>query len=246
MPLQADMAKKLNHFTLQVSLSCDAGHVLSIVGPSGAGKSTILRIIAGLDTPDGGVITVGETTWTDTAGKVLVPTRRRALGMVFQEFPLFPHLNIWKNVCFSAPDIELARHLMERFGIWHLRNARPDAVSGGEKQRCAICQALARQPQVLLMDEPFSALDPLTRRKLREAFRAMKAELNIPILHVTHDIREALFLGDEILPVVRGRVCHKWLLQFMLSAREGFRCTDAATELHDDIDLPIRIKEYMR
>jgi molybdate transport system ATP-binding protein len=166
--------------------------------------------------------------------------------MVFQEFPLFPHLNVWKNVCFSAPDTALARHLMERFGIWHLKDTRVDAISGGERQRCAICQALARKPGLLLMDEPFSALDPLTRRKLREAFRSMKHELSIPILHVTHDIREALFLADEILPVVRGRVCHKWLLQFMLSAREGFSCTDAAHELHEDIDLPVRIKEYMR
>ncbi len=250
MPLQADIRKRLNHFTLQVSLSCGAGRVLSIVGPSGAGKTTILRIIAGLDVPDEGGVTLGGTTWTDTAARVMVPTRRRGLGMVFQDFPLFPHLNVWKNVCFSAPDVSLARQLMERFGIWHLKDTRVDAVSGGERQRCAICQALARKPRLLLMDEPFSALDPLTRRKLREAFRAMKNELSIPILHVTHDIREALFLADEILPVVRGRVCHKWLLQFMLSAREGFSCTDAATggdsELYEDIDLPVRIKEYMR
>ncbi len=250
MALQADIRKRLDHFDLHVCLSCGAGKVLSIVGPSGAGKTTILRIIAGLDAPDEGVVTMGGVTWTDTAARIMVPTRRRGLGMVFQEFPLFPHLSVWKNVCFSAPDVSLARNLMERFGIWHLKDARVDAVSGGEKQRCAICQALARKPGLLLMDEPFSALDPLTRRKLREAFRAMKHELSIPILHVTHDIREALFLADEILPVVRGRVCHKWLLQFMLSAREGFSCTDAATggdsELYEDIDLPVRIKEYMR
>lgn len=250
MSLQADMTRRLKHFTLKVSLSCDAGRILSVVGPSGAGKTTILRIIAGLDAPDEGRIAIGNETWTDTQHKVLVPTRRRALGMVFQEFPLFPHLNIWGNVCFSAPDRMLARQLMERFGIWHLRDSMPDAVSGGEKQRCAICQALARRPKVLLMDEPFSALDPLTRRKLREAIRDIKAELSIPILHVTHDIREALFLGDDILPVVRGRVYHRWLLQFMLSAKEGFQCVepyrDAAQELHEDICLPIRIKEYMR
>jgi molybdate transport system ATP-binding protein len=95
------------------------------------------------------------------------------------------------------------------------------------------------------MDEPFSALDPLTRRRLREAVRGMKTELDIPIIHVTHDIREALYLADEILPVVRGRIHHKWLLQFMLSAREGFRCPEPAEEMYDDIELPLRIKEYL-
>jgi molybdate transport system ATP-binding protein len=139
---------------------------------------------------------------------------------------------------------------MERFGIWHLKDTRPDAISGGERQRCAICQALARQPRALLMDEPFSALDPLTRRKLREAVLGLKAELSIPIIHVTHDIREALFLADDILPVVKGRVFHKWLLQFMLTAKGGFQCKDndreTAEEMFDEIELPIRIKEYMR
>ncbi|HPI91872.1 MAG TPA: ATP-binding cassette domain-containing protein [Deltaproteobacteria bacterium] len=245
MVLQADITRRLSHFTLDVSLLCEAGKVLSIVGPSGAGKTTILRIIAGLEVPDAGRITVDGETWMDTAGKVMVPTRRRALGMVFQEFPLFPHLNVWKNVCFSAPDTALARAYMERFGIWHLKDSRPDAVSGGERQRCAICQALARKPKVLLMDEPFSALDPLTRRRLRDAVRDIKTELNIPILHVTHDIREALFLGDEILPVVNGRVFHKWLLQFMISAREGFRCPDSG-EIYEDIELPMRMKECSR
>jgi ABC-type proline/glycine betaine transport system ATPase subunit len=100
------------------------------------------------------------------------------------------------------------------------------------------------------MDEPFSALDPLTRKKLREAIRGMKHELNIPIIHVTHDIREALFLADEILPIVNGRVFHKWLLQFMLTAKEGFQCNEhsreTTEEMFDEIELPIRVKEYMR
>lgn len=250
MTLQANITRRLKHYTLKVSLSCEAGKILSIVGPSGAGKTTILRIIAGLDTPDEGSITCGTETWTDMGKRIMIHTRKRTIGMVFQEFPLFPHLSVWKNVCFSAQDKDLARAYMERFGIWHLKDSRPDAISGGEKQRCAICQALARKPQALLMDEPFSALDPLTRRNLRDALRFMKAELNIPIIHVTHDIREALFLADEILPVVNGRVFHKWLLQFMITAKEGFQCREhsreSAEEMFDEIELPIRIKEYMR
>jgi molybdate transport system ATP-binding protein len=245
MVLQVDIQKRLDRFELKVYLSCGAGRILSIVGPSGAGKSTILRIIAGLDTPGEAVVRLGGVTWTDTASGVAVPTRRRGIGMVFQEFPLFPHLNLWKNACFSAPEESFARHLMERFGIWHLRDQMPGAVSGGERQRCAVCQALARRPRLLLMDEPFSALDPLTRRRLRDEFRDLKPELSIPILHVTHDIREALSLGDEILPVVRGRVCHKWLLQFMLRTGEGICRRGPSDELREDVELPARIKGNM-
>lgn len=249
MGISADIVKRLKHFTLRVSLCCPPGEILSIVGPSGAGKTTILRMLAGLDAPDSGSVSHSGETWVDRERKIFVPAPERKLAMVFQEYPLFPHLNVYRNVCFTAPDKAYAGHLMERFGIWHLKDSRPDAISGGEKQRCAICQALARQPRALLMDEPFSALDPLTRRKLRESIRGMKAELGIPVVHVTHDIREALFLADEIMPVVKGRVDHKWLLQFMLTAKDGFQCREyyreaAEKDMFDEIELPIRVKEY--
>jgi molybdate transport system ATP-binding protein len=250
MALDARIKKRLKHFELDVSLSCDEGRLLAIVGPSGAGKTTVVRILAGLERPDYGLITCNGRTWTDTGRKIHVPARKRGIGYVFQEFPLFPNLNVYKNVAFAAKDKKRVKDLLEQFDVWHLRDCKPDRISGGEKQRCVMCQALARSPGVLLLDEPFSALDALTRRKLREMVRSLKSELSIPIIHVTHDIREALFLGDEILPVVKGRVFHKWLLQFMLTAKEGFQCKEsyrkAAGDMFDEIELPIGVKEYMR
>ncbi len=252
MALRADIVKKLKHYTLDVSLSCERGKVLSLVGPSGAGKTTILRIIAGLDRPDKGVVESRNRIWTDMGKKITLPTQKRRLGMVFQDFSLFPHCSILKNICFTTSDRAMAEGLMKRFGIWHLRDSRPQAVSGGERQRAAICQALAREPEVLLMDEPFSALDALNRRNLREMVKSMKQELDIPIIHVTHDIREALFLGDDILPVVRGRVENKWLLQFMIMDRDisRMRCADHRAgrpgDEEEEIDLTIPKREYMR
>lgn len=243
MALEARLRRKLEHFTLDVSLACGGGRLLAIVGPSGAGKTTILRIIAGLERADEGHVTCSGETWADTGCRFSLPTRKRGVGYVFQEFTLFPHLSVYKNVAFAARDERTVEELLRRFGIWHLRDSRPHLISGGERQRCALCQALARQPRALLMDEPFSALDPLTRRRLRETVRGMKAELDIPIIHVTHDLREALILADEILPVVRGRVCHKWLLSFLMTAREGFRCRQG-DDTRDDIELPLRTGEY--
>ncbi len=238
MALTADIRKKLKHFTLDVSLSCKDGEILSIVGPSGSGKTTILRLIAGLDSPDEGVITCGDRTWSDSRRRVALPVQKRGLAMVFQDFALFPHCSVFKNVCFAAEDKSLAENLMKRFGIWHLKESSSHAISGGERQRTAICQALAKEPEVLLMDEPFSALDPLTRRSLRIGLAEMKRELAIPIIHVTHDIKEALFLGDEIVPVVKGRVFHKWLLQFMLKAQDLSICPDrGGIDAEGDVEL---------
>lgn len=249
MALRAEIKKRLNHFTLDVSLACARGRILSVVGPSGSGKTTILRVIAGLDAPDEGSIACGESVWVNTRAGTFLPTQKRRLAMVFQDFALFPHCSVLKNVCFAARSKSLAETLMKRFGIWHLKDTRPQSISGGERQRAAICQALAREPEVLLMDEPFSALDPITRRKLRMAVAEMKRELGIPIIHVTHDIREALFLGDEIVPVVRGKIFHKWLLQFMLTTRDAGLCHDrTAREDQGDIELELydTRKECMR
>ena len=217
MALKAEIRKKLNHFTLDISLAC-AEEGSSLVGPSGSGKTTILRIIAGLEKPDEGTITCGEEIWVSTGEAHFFRRRRGALPWFFRTLRCSPPQRVQQRLLCRA-DRSLAEILMKRFGIWHLKDTRPQSISGGERQRAAICQALAREPKVLLMDEPFSALDPITRRKLRMAVAEMKHELKIPIIHVTHDIREALFLGDEIVPVVSGKIFQKWILQFMLTMR---------------------------
>lgn len=211
MMLHAEMTKWLKHFDLDVDFTCEPGEITAVIGPSGAGKTTLIRLLAGLERPDGGRITFGDTVWADPEERVFVPARKRGLGLVFQDYTLFPHLTIRKNVAFAASDERRVDELMSMFGIRHLGDSRPSGISGGERQRAAFCQALAREPVLLLLDEPFSALDVANRRNLRSCLKELKGELNIPIVHVTHDLDEALFLGDSILAVESGKLALGWL-----------------------------------
>jgi molybdate transport system ATP-binding protein len=216
MELKISVKKRLPLFELDVAFSCLPDKLLVLIGPSGAGKTTIIRMLAGLDKPDEGTITFNGETWVDIKRGIFVPPQKRQLGYVFQDYPLFPHLNVQKNIAFAAQGETCVERLMKRFGIWHLKNRKVAMISGGERQRCAICQNLARGPRVLLLDEPFSALDAVTRKTLRTEIKQLKGELCIPIIHVTHDISEATQLGDELLPVVQGRIVSRWTLQFRL------------------------------
>jgi len=178
---------------------------LALVGPSGAGKTTILRIVAGLDHPDQGKITFGDEVWYDSSKPLFLRPQRRGLGFVFQHYPLFPHLTLWQNCCFAAQDEEFVASIMAQWGIAHLKERYPHEVSGGERQRAAIVQALARSPSVLLMDEPFSALDEGTRQGLRADFLHFKSMMKLPVIMVTHDMEEAQYLADEVLFISKGR-----------------------------------------
>ncbi len=211
MGLDVAVKKRLRFFDLDISFSCPDGKILVLIGPSGGGKTTIVRMIAGLEKPDEGRIACHGATWFDSQRGIRLPPRRRHLGYVFQEYTLFPHLTLWGNAAFAAPEKREVEALMELFGIAHLRNRMPHGVSGGERQRCAICQALARRPQALLLDEPFSALDAATRRTLREALKSLRQIRSFPIVYVTHDIGEALSLADEMLQIVEGRLDGRWL-----------------------------------
>ena len=211
MMLQVVLRKKREYIDIDVSFSCGEENLLVLIGPSGGGKSSIIRMISGLDKPDSGSIVYSGETWYDSDRRVFVPPQKRRLGYVFQDYTLFPHLTLYENAAFAAVDRKDVDGLLEFFGIAHLRGQKPQNVSGGERQRCAICQALARKPQVLLLDEPFSALDVIARRFLREELKRMKDKLSIPFVYVTHDIGEALFLADEILPIVDGRIDKGWM-----------------------------------
>lgn len=211
MALDVTVKKRRRDFDIDVSFTCKGGEILVFVGPSGAGKTTIVRLIAGLEKPDKGRIACGDEIWADSDKGIHQPTRKRRLGYVFQDYPLFPHLTLGANAAFSSQNGAEVDRLMTRFGIQHLRDHRPEEVSGGERQRCAICQALAREPRVLLLDEPFSALDVATRRLLRGAIVEMRGKLGIPMIYVTHDISEALAIADVIVPIVSGKVDRSWI-----------------------------------
>jgi molybdate transport system ATP-binding protein len=213
MALKVDIKKSMESFDLDVSFTVPAGMLTALVGPSGAGKTTIIRMIAGLEKPDEGFIAYNDEIWFDSIRKIFLGTQKRFVGFVFQDYPLFPHLSVYGNVSFAAKKKENAEWFMNLFRIRQLRDSKPHMISGGERQRCAICQNLVREPKILLMDEPFSALDVENRRRLRKEMSVLKEKLNIPIIHVTHDLEEALYLGDEVLTIVKGKKDPKWLEQ---------------------------------
>ena len=218
MSLQITVKKRLEYFHIDCDFTCPDEKTLVMIGPSGGGKTTLIRMIAGLEKPDEGRIVYRGETWFDSSRRICLPPQRRRLGYVFQEYILFPHLSLYENAAFTAADKAVVDELFELFGITHLRDRKPHLVSGGERQRCALCQALARQPLILLLDEPFSALDAVTRRSLREELWGIKSNLSVPILYVTHDITEALFLADEILPIVEGKIDKRWLQRIIAGA----------------------------
>lgn len=223
MSLEICIRKKLSHFTLEMGFCCQNGELLALVGPSGSGKTTVARIIAGLEQPDTGVIRLGERTLCDTKNGIQVPTRKRKLGYVFQEASLFPHLRIRENVAFACDTPARVDRLLDLLGISHLQNKKPSRISGGERQRAALAQALAASPDLLLLDEPFSALDIETRHSLQQKFLEIKKQLHIPIIMVTHDLQEASLLSDQVVGVENGRTDTNWLARFhgILPPRKG-------------------------
>jgi molybdate transport system ATP-binding protein len=199
-------------FELDVRLEVAPG-ITCVTGPSGAGKSTILGAIAGLVRPDGGRIALGGEVWFDAAAGVEVPIERRRVAYVFQSLALFPHLDAIGNVQYGmaralprAERHQRAEALLVRLGVGHLARRRPRTYSGGEAQRVALARALAMQPRVILLDEPFSALDRPLRVQLASLVRDLVDELEVPLLHVTHSIGEARALADRVVRIEAGRV----------------------------------------
>jgi molybdate transport system ATP-binding protein len=201
--LDLDIALALRSYELAVGLSIGS-ETVALVGPSGAGKTTVLGAIAGLRTPGRGRIALGGTAWFDRAARVDLAPERRSVGLVFQEYALFPHMTVRANVAFGGP--ARVDELLERFGIAHLARVRPTTISGGERQRVALARALARNPGVLLLDEPLSALDAHTRVVVRGELEDLLAELALPTLLVTHDVRDAIALADRIGVMVDGEL----------------------------------------
>ena len=199
--LRLDISVPLRSFRLELALTVGA-ETVALVGPSGAGKSTVLRTVAGLVWPERGEITLGDTTWHSTARGIRLDPDERAVGLVFQEYALFPHLTVRQNVAFGGK--ARVDELLERFRITHLATARPGSLSGGERQRVALARALAREPQVLLLDEPLSALDAETKTAVRGEMHELLHELALPTLLVTHDFADAALLADRIGVIVDG------------------------------------------
>ena len=197
---------------LDVEVAVAPGECLALAGPSGAGKTSLLRVAAGLLRPDEGRVEANGETWLDTARNVDVPAERRRCGYVFQDYALFPHLSAWQNVAYPMREggrrerRARALELLERFGLGPRADARPGGLSGGERQRVALARALAREPEVLLLDEPLSALDARTRAGAARELAAILRSSEAPALFVTHDFPEAAQLGDRVGIIDAGRV----------------------------------------
>jgi molybdate transport system ATP-binding protein len=192
------------------TLRMDAARVTVLFGASASGKTTLLRCLAGLDRPDDGRIAWDGETWLGR--DVILPPQRRGIGYVTQESALFPHLSVRANVAFGAPGRENAgrvAEMLDLFDLAALAERRVAGLSGGEQQRVALARARARRPRLLLLDEPFSALDSPTRAQLRGELRERLRRLGIPVILVTHDRAEAMALADELLVVCSGKIVQR-------------------------------------
>jgi molybdate transport system ATP-binding protein len=195
---------------LAVSLNCAGGEMLALVGPSGSGKSTVLRAIAGVYPSARGRVAVGDEIWLDSTSGQFRSARERSVGFVFQSYALFPHLSAQENVAQAMGHIApgeravRARALLERANLAGLDARRPAQLSGGQQQRVAVARALARDPKVLLLDEPFSAVDQVTREKLYEELATLRRDLKVPMILVTHALDEAAMLADRMCILHRG------------------------------------------
>jgi molybdate transport system ATP-binding protein len=205
-------------FDLQISFATQARRTV-IYGPSGAGKSLCLQAIAGLLRPDSGRILVQGKTLFDSTSGVNLPAQKRGLGFLFQDYALFPKLNVRQNIAFGLrtgllnPAREVSSPAIERwlqaFELNEVAQQLPHELSGGQRQRTALARALVNQPQALLLDEPFSSLDPALRERMRDELHALLDRIDIPMLMITHDPEDLRRFGDARLLLKQGRICHE-------------------------------------
>ncbi|MDZ7602641.1 MAG: molybdenum ABC transporter ATP-binding protein [Hoeflea sp.] len=205
------MARADAPIPLEASFRVEPGELLALVGHSGSGKTTLLRTIAGLWRPQTARVSVDGDVWLDTAADINLAPHRRHVGVVFQNYALFPHMTAAHNVI-AAMDREApnqraeAERLLALVNLPGLADRKPAQLSGGQQQRVAVARALARRPQVLLLDEPFSAVDRATRERLYDEIIALRAHLKMPVVLVTHDMNEAERLADRMVVIEKGRV----------------------------------------
>jgi molybdate transport system ATP-binding protein len=212
--LIVDAEVRRGGFTLAVTLAAAPGQVLGVLGPNGAGKTTLLSAVAGLTPVSAGRITLAGQVMDDADAGTFAEASARPVGFVFQNYRLFPHLTVAENVAFSPRARGLGRraarsaagHWLDRLALTGLANRKPDQLSGGQAQRVALARALAGQPELLLLDEPLSALDAGTRLDVQAELKDHLAEFTGPCLLVTHDPLEALVLADQLIVLEAGRI----------------------------------------
>ncbi|MBV5316328.1 MAG: ATP-binding cassette domain-containing protein [Desulfobulbaceae bacterium] len=224
--LVAILVKKLPFFTLDLTIACEPGKTVVLTGPSGSGKTTVLRCLAGLEQIDEGHVNFDGIYWNDVSSGLRTRPQSRRVGFLSQDYILFPHMTLHRNIRFAMQGSGNPDEHLDAMGIGHLRNKRPHEISGGERQRAALCQTLASKPKLLLLDEPFSALDIENRHLLRRKLREVQEQSGLVIIHVTHDLAEALSVPAQIIPLRQGREDQGWLQRqkafFIKDARQFY------------------------
>lgn len=211
MGLEVRLKKKVNGFTLDVEWNMD-NDLTVIFGYSGAGKSMTLQIIAGLMKPDDGIVVSDGRFFFDSSSNINIPPQERSIGYVFQDLALFPHMTVAQNIQYGGNGLpkneknRLAAEMIEQFRLQGLENKLPSEISGGQKQRVAFARALMRKPAMLLLDEPFSALDNPLRIEMRKLLKDIRRAFGIPVVLVTHDLTEALTMADRLIVYSGGKV----------------------------------------
>ena len=206
--LSINLKKNWNDFELDVSFDIPRGKITALFGPSGAGKSSILRLISGLEMPEDGLIFNGNETWFDKAKGINLHAQQRSVGFVFQDYALFPHMTVEKNVAYGIKEKWRMKEIKDLIGIAGLSGYEryyPTQLSGGQKQRVSLIRAIARKPDILLLDEPFSALDWQTRVQLQEDVKNIIKQFNVTTLYVTHEVTEVYKLANNVIVLESGK-----------------------------------------
>ena len=212
------VCKELAHFPLDITCEFDSG-ILVIQGESGSGKTTLLNCLSGIDKPDSGFFRVNGRILFSSRDRINVPARSRNLSYLFQNYALFPHMTVYQNIVYGIKNqpeykntrskkelLDYADHAIESFGISHLKNKPANRISGGEKQRVALCRAIVTNPSLLLLDEPFSALDRKTKLIIYDEFEKFKETYRIPAILITHDPYESERFADHRIVISEGRL----------------------------------------
>jgi len=212
--LVANLEKQLRDFVLKIEFRVNPGEVLILLGTNGSGKSTVLNILSGLLDPDHGQITLNGNTIFSSDQKRSSPPEDRNIGYVFQNYALFPHMSVFDNIAYGLKMRKVSKDqisteiqkILEDLELAHVRDEKVTSLSGGQRQRVALARALIIQPDLLLLDEPLTALDPQAREKIRLELREQLVASNHPAIMVTHSIKDAKIIGDRVLVLEKGTV----------------------------------------
>lgn len=213
--MRIKVKKKLKNvdgeFILDIDITAENKSIITVFGKSGSGKTTLLRAIAGLINPEEGYIEVGGQVWFDSRKNINLPPQKRKVGFVFQDYALFPNMTVKENIAFGMEkrDETFLEHLLELVSLKKLKDRKPHSLSGGQKQRVALARAVARKPDILLLDEPLSALDFDTRRRLQDELLRIHQELGLTTVMVSHDFSEVFRLSDIVFVIDKGKVIKK-------------------------------------